>query len=63
MKFKKNKDQMWMFQSFLEGGTKYSQEVEGGRNLGGTEEGVGEKEGQDRVWEERTGMIYRGSGI
>jgi hypothetical protein len=31
--------------------------------LGGTEEGVGEKEGQDRVWEERTGMIYRGSGI
>jgi hypothetical protein len=30
--------------------------------LGGREEGKGEKEGQDDVWEE-TGMIYRGSGI
>jgi hypothetical protein len=40
-----------MLQSFLEGGTKYSQEVEGGRDLGGIEERGGEKGGQDQVWE------------
>jgi hypothetical protein len=32
---------MWMFQSFLEGGAKYSQEVEGRRDLGRREEGRG----------------------
>ena len=36
---------MWMLQSFLEGRTKYSQEVEGGRDLGGREEEEG-KEGR-----------------
>ena len=35
MKLKKKED----LQYFLEGGTKYSQEVEGGRNLGGRAEG------------------------
>jgi hypothetical protein len=49
---------MWMLQSFLEGKTKYSQEVDGGRDLGGREEGEGER-GQNQVWEE-TGIIYRG---
>ena len=29
---------MWMPQSYLEGGTKQSEEVEGGQDLGGTEE-------------------------
>jgi hypothetical protein len=33
-----------MLQSFLEGETKYSQEVEGGRGLEGREEGEGEME-------------------
>ena len=47
-----------MLQSFLEGKTKYSQEVDGGRDLGGREEGEGER-GQNQVWEE-TGIIYRG---
>jgi hypothetical protein len=32
-----------MLQSFLEGGTKYSQAVEGGRNLRGTKEGEGKR--------------------
>ena len=40
-----------MLQSFLEGGTKYSQEVEGGRDLGEREE-QGRKGGQDQAWEE-----------
>jgi hypothetical protein len=30
-----------MLESFLGGGTKYSQEVEGGKDLGGREEGKG----------------------
>jgi hypothetical protein len=47
-------------QPFLEGGTKYSQEVEGRRDLGGREEkGEG---GQDQEREE-TEIIYRESGI
>jgi len=29
---------VWMFQSFLEGGTKYLHEVKHGRDLGGTKE-------------------------
>jgi hypothetical protein len=37
-----------MFQSFIEGGTKYSQEVEGGRDLGRREEVEGEKGGRIR---------------
>jgi hypothetical protein len=49
MKLKKRKTKMWMFQSFLEGGTEYSQEVEGGRDLGGREEEEGEKGGQGQV--------------
>ena len=32
---------MWTLWSFLEGRTKYSQEVEGGRDLGGIEEEKG----------------------
>ena len=51
-----------MVQSFLEGGTKSSQEVERGRDLEGRKEGSGGKERQDQVWEV-TGIIYRGSGI
>jgi hypothetical protein len=38
-----------MLQSSLEGGTKYSQELEGERDLGGREVGEGEKRGQDHV--------------
>jgi hypothetical protein len=53
---------MWMLQFFSERGTKYSREVEGGRELGGREKGDGEKGEQEQVWSER-GMIYRGSGI
>jgi hypothetical protein len=34
---------MWILQSFLEGVTKYSCEVEVGRALGGREEGDGGK--------------------
>jgi hypothetical protein len=34
---------MWMLRSFLEGRTKYSQEVEGRRDLGGRKEGKGRK--------------------
>jgi hypothetical protein len=49
-----------MLQSFLEGGTKYSQKVEGGRDLG-EEIMVEGGSGQDQVWEE-TGMVDRGSG-
>jgi hypothetical protein len=37
-----------MFQSFLEWGTKYSQEVEGRRDLGGRNEWEGKKRG--RIW-------------
>ena len=37
---------MWLLQSFLEGGTKYSQEAEGRRVLGGREEGK-EEEGAE----------------
>jgi hypothetical protein len=37
---------MWMLLSFFEGRTKYSWEVEGGRDLGGREEGEGQ------IWEE-----------
>jgi hypothetical protein len=47
-----------MLQSFLEGGTKYSHEVEGRRDLEEERRGGG-KEAQNQVWEE-TGMIYRG---
>ena len=51
-----------MFQS-LEGGTKYSQEEEGGRDSVGRKEGEGGKRGrQDQVWEEGE-MIYRGQEI
>jgi hypothetical protein len=53
---------MWMLQSFLGGGTKYSREVESRRDLGEGKDGEGVKGGQDPVWEEK-GMIYRGSGI
>jgi len=53
---------VWMLQFFLEGGTKYSQKVEGGRNFGGREEVEGKRGGQDQVWEE-TGIVNRGSGI
>ena len=42
---------MWMLQSFLEGGTKYSQEVEDGRNLGVREEEEAEK--RNRIKYER----------
>jgi hypothetical protein len=38
---RRGETQVWMLQSFLEGGTKYLQEVEGGRDLGGKEEGRG----------------------
>jgi hypothetical protein len=47
-----------MLQYFLEGRTKYSQEVEGGSDLGGRKRGKG---GQDQVWEEMKEM-YRRSG-
>jgi hypothetical protein len=36
---------MWMLQSFLEEGTKYSGEVKGGRDLLGIEEGRGKGAG------------------
>ena len=36
---------MWMLPSFLEGGTKYSLAVEGGRGLGRREKGQGKKGG------------------
>jgi hypothetical protein len=49
-----------MLQFFLEGGTKYSQEVQGDRDLGGREEMEGEREHEQAC--EETGMIYRGSG-
>jgi hypothetical protein len=45
---------MWMLQTFLEGETKYSWKVEGGRDLGGREEGEEEKESRiryERRWE------------
>ena len=48
-----------MLQSYLEGGVKKSQEVEGGRALGGGEE-EREKKGQDQMWE-KAGEMYRGS--
>ena len=41
-----------MLQYHLDGGTSYSQEAEGGKNLGEGGEGEGEKAGQDQVWEE-----------
>jgi hypothetical protein len=47
-----------MIQSYIDGGTKYSREVEGGSDLGKKEEegrGV-----QDQVWKEM-GEKYRGS--
>ena len=47
-----------MFQLFLEGGTKYSQE--GRRDFGGREEGK-RKGGADQAWE-GIEMIYRGPG-
>ena len=37
------KTEMWILQFFSDGGTKYSWEVEGGRDLGGCKE----KEGED----------------
>jgi hypothetical protein len=43
---KLRKTKVWMLQSFLEGGTKYSQELQGGKDLGGREVGEG-KMGQD----------------
>jgi hypothetical protein len=50
-----------MLQCFLEGGTKYSQEVEGGRNLGGREEREGKM--GSRIRYERRRVVYRGLGI
>ena len=47
-----------MLQSYLEGGTKKSHELEGERDFAGRE---GSKLGQDQVWKE-TGEKYRGSG-
>jgi hypothetical protein len=35
---------VWILQSFLEGGTKYSQKIEGGRDLGGRKEKDGGNE-------------------
>jgi len=49
-----------MLQFFLEVGTKYSQVVEGGKDLRRKEERKGERE-EDTVWEE-TGITHRGSG-
>jgi len=57
MKLKKKEYQVRMIQSFLEGGTKYSQEVEDGNELEGREEGRGEGV-EDQGWED-TGMICR----
>jgi len=53
-----------MLQSYLEGGTKQSREVEDGRDWA---EGGEEKVGQNQIWEEieemeETGETYRGSG-
>ena len=49
---------MKMLQSFLEGGRKYSQEIEGGRNLERREEGEGER-GKDQVLEEMGMTLWR----
>ena len=59
MSFKKIK--IWMFQSFLEGETKYSREIEGRRDLGGREE---EEKGKRKASSgmEEMGIICRGSG-
>jgi hypothetical protein len=35
----RRKTTVWILQSFLEGGTKYSWEVDGRKDLGGREEG------------------------
>ena len=51
-----------MLQSFLEGGTKYSKEVEGGRDFEGREEGEEEKGCRIR-YEKRPRKIGRGSRI
>jgi hypothetical protein len=50
-----------MFQSFLEGQTKYSREIEGRRDLGGREE---EEKGKRKASSgmEEMGIICRGSG-
>jgi hypothetical protein len=40
---------MWILQFFLEGGAKYSQEVEGKRDLGRIEKWKEEKGGHDQV--------------
>jgi len=53
MKLKKKEDQS-VDAPVLEGGTKYSQEVEDGKDLGGSKQREWGKEG--KVWEE-TGMI------
>jgi hypothetical protein len=53
---------MWMLQSILEGGTKYSWEVMCGRNLEEQEEEKREKWRQDQVRKD-TVMIYRSTGM
>jgi hypothetical protein len=57
MKLKKEENQVWMPQSYLEGRTQQTWEEEGRRDLGGREEGEKKKGGQDQVWEE-TGEMY-----
>jgi hypothetical protein len=57
-----NDPEIPLFTNDLEGRTKYSCEVEDGRDLGGREEGEEKKRRQDQVREEM-GMIYRRSGI
>ena len=49
-----------MLQSFLEGGTEYSLEVKGSRDLGGRKDGRVLR-GQDQVWE-KMGMTFKGTG-
>ena len=47
---------MWMLQSFLEGGTKYPQKLEGGRDLEGREEREGKRGSRSRyekIWDDR----------
>ena len=49
-----------MLPSYIEGGTKLSQKVEGGRDLGGRRMQSGKRE-NNQVWKEM-GEKYRGSG-
>jgi hypothetical protein len=64
MKHKRWKNKLWLLQSFLERGTKYSWAVEIGREMGERLKGEGkwQGEGENRVWED-TGIKYRRSGI